>query len=129
MNVNCTAASHNHHDGHDHQTGDSPSNHSSPMSNIPINVLSMQGNNDAGGQNVVLTSGNMPLMYSSGILYATPSTQSQTTLSDGGDSGGQAHHIIMHDGTVVTNPGLQHASLQVSKPLGLEAKTTFLENR
>lgn len=122
MSSNSAVTSHNHHEGQepqDHPSGDSPSN-SGQMSNmpgVPINVLSMQGNNDP-GQNAVLTSGNMPLMYSSGILYATPSS-TQTTLSDG-DSGAPSHHLVMQDGTVVTNQGipvsLQHVpgALQVS---------------
>lgn len=115
--LDSNVTSHNHHHGSpEHPGGDSPGN-GGHMSGVPINVLSMQGSE--GGQNhAVYTSGNMPLMYNSGgILYATPPT-TQSTMSDG-DSNGQPHHLVMQDGTVVTNQGipvsLQHVpgTLQV----------------
>ena len=113
MDSNCTVTSHNHHHHHgspEHPEGDSPGAH---MSGVPINVLSMQGS-EGGQNNAVYTSGNMPLMYNSGgILYATPPT-TQSTMNDG-----DSHHLVMQDGTVVTNQGipvsLQHVpgALQV----------------
>jgi hypothetical protein len=115
MDNNCTVTSHNHHHGSpEHPEGDSPNN-AAHMS--AINVLSMQGN-DGGQNNAVYTSGNMPLMYNSGgILYATPPT-TQSSMNDN-DANGQSHHLVMQDGTVVTNQGipvsLQHVpgALQV----------------
>lgn len=120
LDSNCTVTSHNHHHHHgspEHPEGDSPNN-GGHMPGVPMNVLSMQGSE--GGQNsAVYTSGNMPLMYNSGsILYATPPT-TQSAMHDG-DSVGQTHHLVMQDGTVVTNQGmpvsLQHvptSALQV----------------
>ena len=118
MDSNCIVTSHNHHHGSpEHPEGDSPNN-GGHISGVPINVLSMQGN-EGGQNNAVYTSGNMPLMYNSGgILYATPST-TQSTMSDG-VSTGQSHHLVMQDGTVMTNQGipvsLQHVpgALQVN---------------
>lgn len=123
MDSNCSVTSHNHHHGSpEHPEGDSPGN-AGHMSGVPINVLSMQGN-EAGQNNVVYTSGNMPLMYNSGgILYATPPT-TQSAMNDG-DSNGHPHHLVMQDGTVVTNQGipvsLQHVpgALQVMTILAL----------
>lgn len=117
MDSNCIVTSHNHHHGSpEHPEGDSPNN-GGHISGVPINVLSMQGN-EGGQNNAVYTSGNMPLMYNSGgILYATPST-TQSSMSDG-VSTGQSHHLVMQDGTVMTNQGipvsLQHVpgALQV----------------
>ena len=131
MSPNCPVTSHNHHNGHDapdDPSGDSPSNTGqlSNMSGVPINVLSMQGGSDNGQNNVAFTSGNIPLMYSSGILYAAPSS-TQTTLSDG-DSGGQSHHLVMQDGTVVTNQGIPVSLQHVQGGLQVTSLTNHFQH-
>lgn len=115
--MDSTVTSHNHHGSPEHAGGESPGHHRH-MSGVPINVLSMPGNESSQNNAAVYTSGNMPLIYNSGsLLYATP----PTTQNDG-DSSVQSH-IVMHDGNIVTNQGipvsLQHVPTQLQVNISL----------